>query len=202
MVARPVADTRERILAAATASFAARGFEATSLDGLAAGLEVSKQTILYHFGSKEGLLDRVIERTVLELDQTLRRAARGRADMGAVVDAVFRLGTKRPELLAVLREIVRLGPPASTKLTSALSPLLEQASAVLPESTVLAAYAMVIGMATEVEVLRSLGVEPGLAALRRRRRQLLAVLTPSAEIRGGRGGGGRGGPGPSRRARR
>lgn len=178
MHARHPAETKNRIVGAALASFAHRGFEATSLDGLAAGLDVRKQTILYHFGSKEGLLDAVIERTVLDLDQTLRRAAHGRPDVRTVVDAVFRLGTERPELLGVLREIVRLGPPASTRLTDALAPLLAQASTVVPERTVLEAYAMVIGMATEVEVLRSLGVEPRLDTLRRRRRQLLAVLRP------------------------
>ena len=39
--------TRERVLDAALASFAQRGYEATSLDALAAGLGVRKQTILY-----------------------------------------------------------------------------------------------------------------------------------------------------------
>ena len=94
----------------------------------------------------------------------------------AVVDTAFRLGARRPELLELLREILRLGPPASTRLTAALDPLLKGAATVLPERVVLTACAMVIGMATEVEVLRSLGVEPDRAALRRRRRELLAFL--------------------------
>ncbi|MDQ1395177.1 MAG: TetR/AcrR family transcriptional regulator, partial [Acidimicrobiaceae bacterium] len=41
--------TRDRILDAALVSFASRGYEATSLDTLAAGLGLRKQTILYHF---------------------------------------------------------------------------------------------------------------------------------------------------------
>jgi hypothetical protein len=37
---------------------------------------------------------------------------------------------------------------------------------------------MVVGLATEVEVLRAAGREPDLAWLRRRRRALLAELSP------------------------
>ena len=51
--------TRDRVLDAALASFSTRGYEATSLDALAAGLGVRKQTILYYFASKEALLDAI-----------------------------------------------------------------------------------------------------------------------------------------------
>ncbi|MGH9102669.1 MAG: helix-turn-helix domain-containing protein, partial [Acidimicrobiales bacterium] len=47
--------TADRILDAALASFGARGYEATSLDALAEGLGVRKQSILYWFPSKEVL---------------------------------------------------------------------------------------------------------------------------------------------------
>jgi len=53
------ASTSERILDAALVSFATRGYEASSLDALAQGLEVRKQTILYWFPSKEVLLEAV-----------------------------------------------------------------------------------------------------------------------------------------------
>ncbi|CAN5727741.1 hypothetical protein BH24ACT3_BH24ACT3_16400 [soil metagenome] len=185
--------TRDRVLDAALASFAARGYEATSLDGLAGGLGVRKQTILYHFTSKEALLDAVVDRGAAELGGALEAAAVRAADgfdrVEAIVDAVFRLGARRPELLELLREITRLGPPASTRLTGALDPLLRRAGAYLdseraagrlragdPHRVVLTACAMVIGMATETEVLRTLGIEPDLAALRRRRRELLRYL--------------------------
>ena len=58
----------ERILdAALDASSARRGYEATSLDALAAELGLTKQTILYWFPSKEALLDAVVERSADEL---------------------------------------------------------------------------------------------------------------------------------------
>ena len=180
-------DTPERILGTARTSFAHRGFGATSLDALAEQLGVRKQTILYHFGSKEGLLDAVIDRAVATLSTSLLSAADrapvGPARVRALVDAVFRVAADQPELLELLREVNRLGPPASTRLVRALAPLVDRAAGVVPRETLLGAYAMVIGMATEVEVLRSLGIEPDLPALRRRRRQLLRFVAADSLVR-------------------
>ena len=74
-------DTAARILDAALASFAERGYEATSLDALAAGLEVRKQTILYWYPSKDALLDAVIDRVAADLTDALE-AALARAGQG------------------------------------------------------------------------------------------------------------------------
>jgi len=186
-------DTRGRIIDAALVSFADRGYEATSLDALAAGLEVRKQTILYHFGSKEALLEAVIDTSATELadvlERALSKAGRGFARVEALVKAVFRLAARRPELLGLLREVSRLGPPATTRLTDALDPLVERARAFLeaemdagnmrrqdPRLLLLSSYSTVIGVATEVEVLRAVGVEPTARSLLRRRNELLAFL--------------------------
>ncbi len=170
--------TRERVLAAALASFASRGYGATSLDAVADGLGVRKQTILYYFPSKEALLAAVIERAAADLDAMLAPVGPvdGPSRVAAVVDATFRLGTRRPELLALVREVVRLGPPASTQLLEAVRPLLRRAGAAVPEATVLTVAAMVVGVATEVEVRQAAGLPPDLAWLRRRRRAVLAEL--------------------------
>lgn len=193
----PGPNTRERILDDALASFGARGYEATSLDALAAGLGVTKQAILYHFASKELLLEAVIDRSAAELAATLEEALRdadgagggGWARIEAIVRSVFRLAARRPELLGLLREVTRLGPPAATRLNDALDPLIERATGFLedemaagtmrrqePRLLLLSAYSAVIGVATEVEVLRALGIEPTLRSLVRRRAELLAFL--------------------------
>jgi AcrR family transcriptional regulator len=185
--------TRERILDAALASFGTRGYEATSLDALAAGIGVSKQTILHHFGSKERLLDTVIDRSAEELSEVLEsalaEAGGGFARIDALVRAVFRLAARRPELLGLLREVSRLGPPAATRLVDCLEPLVERAKAFLaaemaagtvrqqdPRLLLLSAYSTVIGVATEVEVLRAVGIEPTARSLVRRRNELLDFL--------------------------
>ena len=172
-----VASTRERLLKSALNSFAQRGYEATSLDALAEHLGVRKQTILYYHRTKEDLLAAVIEQAASDLAEVLVESLKERhSDIAAVVDAVLRMGAERPELLALVREAVRLGPPASALMLAALHPLLERATAAVPEQRVLMVAAMVVGMATEVEVLRAAGTEPDIGWLRRRRRAVLAEL--------------------------
>lgn len=183
--------TRDRILDAALAAFAERGVEATSLDFVAAEVGVRKQTLLYWFPSKEQLLFGVVDHAVDELGRVLSDAAVGggaelTGQITAVVDATFRLGSIRPELLAVVREVTRLGPPASTHLARAAEPLVTTATLVLSGSgrvdetrvrrVLLAAGARVVGIVTEAEVREDLGLPADLAWLRERRRALLDWL--------------------------
>lgn len=185
--------TRERILDAALAAWGTRGYEATSLDALAADLGIAKQSILYWFPSKEALLDALIERSARELSAAmhsgLEGAGSGWAKVEAVVRAVFRLAARRPELLGLVREAFRLGPPAATRMTLELQPLVRRASQFLqtemdaghmrrhdPNLLLLAIYSTVIGMVTEVDVLRALGEEPTARSLVRRRADVLALL--------------------------
>ncbi|HEX3538904.1 MAG TPA: TetR/AcrR family transcriptional regulator [Acidimicrobiales bacterium] len=187
------ASTRDRVVDAAVVAFGSRGYDATSLDALAAELGVRKQTILYYCPSKEALLDAAIDRAAAELsvvlEEALAGAGSGWARIEAVVRSVFRLAARRPELLGLLREASRLGPPAATRLTAALGPLIDRAASFLeaemdagsmrrhdPRLLLLAAYSAVIGVATEVEVLRALGYEPTARSLVRRRRELLSFL--------------------------
>jgi TetR/AcrR family transcriptional regulator len=185
--------TSERILDAALVSFAARGYEATSLDALAAGLEVRKQTILYWFPSKERLLEAVVDRSAGELsavlEEALAAAGPGFARVEAVVRSVFRLAARRPELLGLLREVGRLGSPVANRFIEAMDPLVRRATEFLeaemdagnmrrhePRLLLLAIYSTVIGMVTEVEVLRALGEEPTARSLVRRRTEIIELL--------------------------
>ena len=185
--------TRERVLDAALVSFGTTGYDGTSLDALAAELGVRKQTILYHFGSKEALLEAVIDRSAAELSVALEEALAGAGEgwdrVEAVVRSVFRLALRRPELLGLVREVSRLGPPAASRLTTALDPLVQRAREFLEAEMaagrmrptdarllLMSAYSTVIGVATEVEVLRAVGVEPTLRSLVQRRAELLEFL--------------------------
>ena len=185
--------TADRILDAALRSFGTRGYDATSLDALAASLEIRKQTILYWFPSKEALLEAVIARSAGELAEAMYSTLESAGDswdrVEAVVRSVFRLAARRPELLGLMREVARLGPPAATQMTAALEPLVHRASAFLqaqmdaghmrrhdPRLLLLAIYSTVIGMVTEVEVLRAVGEEPSARSLVRRRADVLALL--------------------------
>lgn len=185
--------TAERILMAALDAFGTRGYGATSLDDLARDLGIRKQTILYWYPSKDALLDAAIDRTATEVAARLERAVvtagPGFERVEAIVRAMFRLAARHPSMLGFLREVTRLGPPASTRLLHALTPLIDRAAGYLgsemdagrirrhdPRLILLAAYSMVTGLATEVEVLRTFGEEPTLASLVRRRDELVALL--------------------------
>jgi TetR/AcrR family transcriptional regulator len=152
-----------------------------------------KQSILYWFPSKEALLEALIDRSATELSEALEsslaRAGDGFARVEAVVRSVFRLAARRPELLGLVREAGRLGPPAATRLTLALEPLVTRAAAFLetemdeghmrrhePRLLLLAIYSTVVGMVTEVEVLRALGEQPTARSLVRRRQEILSLL--------------------------
>jgi TetR/AcrR family transcriptional regulator len=174
-------------------AFAAHGYEATSLDALAAELGVRKQTILYYFSSKDLLLEAVIDEAGAELIDVVESAVAGIGPgwdrVEAAVRSVFRLAGRRPDLLGLLREVSRLGPPGSTWLRARLDPFVARATLFLDDEMasghmrrqdalllLLNAYSTVIGAATEVEVLRALGVEPTSRTLVRRRAELLDFL--------------------------
>ena len=57
---RPSTDTRERLLAAAIDYAAEHGLADLSLRALAAGLGTSHRMLIFHFGSKQGLLVEVV----------------------------------------------------------------------------------------------------------------------------------------------
>lgn len=193
------APTRERILDAALSAWGTRGYDGTSLDALAGALGLTKQAILYWFPSKDALLDAVIARSAEELSAVLVRALEGAGDgwgkVEAVVRSVFRLAARRPELFGLLREVSRLGPPAATRMIVELQPLVRRASGFLqaemeaghmrrhdPNLLLLAIYSTVIGMVTEVDVLRALGEEPTARSLVRRRDDVLALLRSALRV--------------------
>lgn len=190
MAVRPTAD---RILDVAVAAFGTRGFEATSLDALAGELGVTKQTVLYWFPSKVMLLEAAIERSADELreaiDAALAGARTGVARFDAVMRTVFRFAVRRPELLGLVREAGRLGPDVAADIGARLAPLVDRAVALLeaemragtirradPRLTLLFLYATVVGVATEAEAVRAVGLPSGPTTLARLRRELFTFV--------------------------
>jgi AcrR family transcriptional regulator len=188
-----VVRTGDRVLDVALHQFGTRGYEATSLDAIAAELGVRKQTVLYWYPSKQALLDAVIARGAEELrgtlDGALLAAGPGLARIDAVMGSVFRFAVRRPELLGLIREVGRLGDDAAGDLRNRLQPLLDRAAAFLqgeieagtvrradPRLLLLFTYSAVVGVATEAEARRALGIEPTIASLSRLRRELFTFL--------------------------
>ena len=121
--------TEQAIIAATTQILATRGIHGTSLDAVAETVGVAKSSILWHFGSKEGLLLRVAEmvfqlvaegpaKEILALDSLEKRIdATWRMFATAVREApalrrlvmhlIFECVDERPELRERLRALYR-----------------------------------------------------------------------------------------------
>lgn len=185
--------TKERVLTEATIAFANRGVAGTSLDALARELGVTKQTILYHFGSKDGLISAVLTSAAQDLVAELQRAVDisqpGWDRVEATVRSSFALAVRRPELLGVLREVNRLGSDWSEVVLELLQPLVDRALADLsagmadgrfrpgdPQMVLVSAYAVVTGVVSDGEVLRAVGLQLDLRVAARLRTTLLSFL--------------------------
>ena len=188
-----VTGTGQRVLDAALEAFGTRGYEATSLDALAGELGVTKQTILYWYPSKEALLEAVIERSAIELrtalESSIARSGPGLDRLDAVMRTVFRFAVRRPALLGLVREAGRLGPDMADHVGQRLTPLVERAVAFLshemdegalrradPRFMLLLLYSTVVGVATEAEAQRAIGISPSATSLARLRRELFAFV--------------------------
>lgn len=88
-------DTRSRILDAAEALFAERGFGGTSVRGITKSAGVNLAAVHYHFGSKEGVMREVLRRRVepvnrerhRRLQEALHAAGLGPPRLEAIVEA-------------------------------------------------------------------------------------------------------------------
>lgn len=71
------AQRRTQLLDVGRALFAERGFDATSVEEVAARAGVSKPVVYGHFGGKEGLFEAVVDREVTDLLQRFAAALEG-----------------------------------------------------------------------------------------------------------------------------
>ncbi len=190
--------TKDRILDAALSSFSTSGFDATSLDVIAESLDIRKQTILYHFATKKGLLNAVVERAaenlITSIEEVLNGELKGWERIEALARMIFRLALREPLLLGLLREVSRPGSVGSERLKTLMTPLMDRAIFWMqsemeigrmrrtdPRLVLLSAYSTVVGLATEIEVLRTAGIEQALRPITVRRRELIRFLRVSLD---------------------
>ncbi len=99
------ARTRARILAHATAEFAAKGYDGARVDSIARRCRLSKNMLYHYFGSKEGLFIAVLERAY----ETLRTRQRDFAIRGSdPIDAMRRLVAHTFAALLEHQELIAL----------------------------------------------------------------------------------------------
>ena len=126
-----MADTKDSILNAAERLFAERGYEATSLRAITTAAGVNLAAVHYHFGNKEGLLDAVVERRAMamnqerlrELDELARTVRGGTLQVEDILRAFLLPGLRtfereEPETLDLLMRLnARIGsePPETVE---------------------------------------------------------------------------------------
>lgn len=186
-----VTDTRERILDEALRRFAHDGYGRTSLDDVAEAVGIRKQSLLYHFGSKEDLFAAAATQAARAVAAAMEDAVQGPdpGELGrleALVAAVHRLADEHPALFGMIREVARVGPPLSDRVAEALRPLAHSAVAWMeramdagrvrrqnPRVAILTIYSAIVGHLTESSVRAALldGADRGDAE-----RELVAFL--------------------------
>jgi AcrR family transcriptional regulator len=158
-------DTADQILAAARAAFAAAGYEATSLRGIARSARVDPALVVHYFHSKDRLFATVMKLPDGLFDNAVTLISGGTADVGDGVARLFLSAWEDPAsrepLLAIVRSAVSHEQAAATLrgfVTDALLGRLGSAIAVADQSLrITLAGSQLVGVAMLRYVVR---VEP------------------------------------------
>jgi len=166
------AETAERILDAAEALFAERGYAATTLRDVAAAVGVRNPSLYNHFPSKEALYAAVLERGISPVFEALAHWVEQAeyADPGAIALEMTRLLAGRPALAKLIQHEVLGGAEHVTPmLREWIGPVLAQARRMVeagpagrrwkPEhlpNLILAMYQIIVGYFTVGPLLEEL----------------------------------------------
>jgi AcrR family transcriptional regulator len=121
--------TQQRLIAAATAEFAAHGLAGARVDRIAAAAGANKAQIYHYFGSKDALFDAVFSRRVIEFADAVAFDA---ADLPGYAGRSFDMYEENPDIvrLTTWYQLERPdGAPIRTVLGSSESKLAEIAEA-------------------------------------------------------------------------
>lgn len=136
--------TRERILQAAAAAFAERGFYGTSIATIVATLPLTKQALLHHFGSKQKLYGEVLrqisERLTDELNRLEREESEPVDELEHIIVAIYDSCVNHPiDTALLMRELLDNPKRAAQTHAWYLQPFLERmteaANAAMPTGT-------------------------------------------------------------------
>lgn len=192
--------TRQELIRCAIEAFGQRGYDAASLDLIAEAAGVRKQSLLYHFPTKEALFDACVDelsgRVAEALEEALAPLEEDDDPIPHVIRTIFRLATISPDFPGFIREASWRGQQVVERFTSVMDPLRKRALAFLergmnegrfrkqdPVLLLFTIYTAVVGSITEAGVLRAIGQRAGgKAALRKREDELIrfvrAALAP------------------------
>ena len=106
--------TRRRILRAATAEFAERGRDGTTLTRVASLAGVNKERVYAYFGDKQALWETVLTGELERLAASVRLQGVGLEDIGEFAGATYDFHAEHPHLARLLQwEVLQGGAPAA-----------------------------------------------------------------------------------------
>ena len=129
-----IRSTRNQILDEALVCFAHAGYDGTSLNDIAAGVGIRRQSLLHHFGSKEALYGEVFERALSDwferLSLAIESTERGMAKVEYVIEAGFGFFADNNDFVRLMRrEAIDGGAHLGIDLAAVLRPMFDRAVA-------------------------------------------------------------------------
>jgi AcrR family transcriptional regulator len=183
-----VSATRDRLVAAAAAEFAARGFDGAKVDRIAAKARVNKAMLYYHFESKAALYREILRElfsAVAAAVETGRRAGGAPGDqIRRFVEAVAREAVARPHFPAIwLREVAEGGRHLDATTLAEMRRVVETLGAILANGRAAGVFGQAHPIVTQIAIVAPLLLFVASAPLRERFKHLLpeALGQPSLD---------------------
>ena len=183
------ADSRGRILAAATAEFAARGYAGAGIDRIARRARLNKAMIYYHFASKQALYREIIREMYAAVQVRFEVIVSGHEapdrKLAACLAALIEEAEKRPYFPAILlREVAEGAPRFDSEIYRLIASLYQSVRAVLTDGQRTGAFAAVhpvVGyMGMMAPILFFLATAPARRQMQRVQANELTDLDPRA----------------------
>lgn len=145
---RPLAGTRERLLEAASAEFAARGFDGARVDRIADGARVNKAMLYYHFEDKSDLYREVLRdmftSVAARLHEELSAAGTPEERLHRYIRAIARETAARPHYPRIwLREMAEGGQHLDVTIMRSIGAILGVLDALLRDGQAAGAFRVV-----------------------------------------------------------
>lgn len=135
---RSAVSSREALLRAATAEFAASGYDGATVDRIAARARLNKAMIYYHFRSKRSLYAAILREWFDTLLARVGEIARSPDEPGRkvsnLIETIVREGERRPALpRMMIREIADGGRHLETETVRAISRIPKAVAGIIEE---------------------------------------------------------------------
>jgi TetR/AcrR family transcriptional regulator len=185
---RPNGTSRERLLAAAAAEFAARGFDGAKVDRIAARARINKAMLYYHFHSKAALYREILRQTFATIAAAVTEVhslgGPAEAQLGRFIDAISRAAEAAPHFPPMwLREVAEGGRHLDDSIFLELRRVIETLGAILRDGQRTGLFRPVNPFVTQMGIVAPLMLFSASAPIRERFRHLVPahVAAPRRE---------------------